>query len=277
MLLLTAFVIGLFSAYSQKIQHIRNATAKINYGGKTFLIDPLLAKKGAYAGFEGTYRSELRNPMTELPFSLKKILKDVDAVIITHTHSDHWDDEAQKIIPKDFPIFVQDAKDEKLIRSQGFKNIMILSESGTKFGDVTLFKTGGQHGTDQMYAIPQLAEIAGEAMGVVFQAKNQKTLYLVGDTIFNNEVNDAIAKFSPEIYILNTGYARLNGFDGAIIMGKEDVEKIYHQSPKAKIIAVHMDAINHCMLSRAELRKFVKEKNFTDRVFIPNDGEKIKF
>ena len=46
---------------SVQMQHIRNATTKINYAGKTFLVDPLLAEKGAYPGFEGTFRSHLRN------------------------------------------------------------------------------------------------------------------------------------------------------------------------------------------------------------------------
>ena len=35
--------------------------------GTTFLIDPMLAVKGAYKGFDGTPRSELRNPLVDLP------------------------------------------------------------------------------------------------------------------------------------------------------------------------------------------------------------------
>lgn len=67
------------------ITHIRNATQIIHYAGKRFLIDPMLADKGAWPGFPGTARSELRNPLVELPFSRDKIV-DVDAVIVTHTH-----------------------------------------------------------------------------------------------------------------------------------------------------------------------------------------------
>ena len=72
-----------------QMQHIRNATSKIDYAGKVFLIDPLLAKKGAYPGFEGTVRSDRRNPMVELPMPAPEVLKGVDAVIVTHTHLDH--------------------------------------------------------------------------------------------------------------------------------------------------------------------------------------------
>jgi hypothetical protein len=45
------------------ITHIRNATQIIDYAGKKFLIDPMLADKGAWPGFPGTARSELRNPL----------------------------------------------------------------------------------------------------------------------------------------------------------------------------------------------------------------------
>ena len=37
-----------------RYQQIRNATAKISYGKTTFLVDPMLSKKGTYPGFEGT-------------------------------------------------------------------------------------------------------------------------------------------------------------------------------------------------------------------------------
>jgi len=72
-----------------QLQQIRNATVKITYADTTFLIDPMLSEKGTYPGFEGTYRSELRNPLVDLPMSEQEVLADVDAIIVTHTHLDH--------------------------------------------------------------------------------------------------------------------------------------------------------------------------------------------
>ncbi|EQB2251164.1 MBL fold metallo-hydrolase, partial [Escherichia coli] len=89
-----------------KIIQVRNATQLISYAGKKFLVDPMLAKKEAYPGFEGTARSDIRIPMTELPFDLD-VLLDVDAIIVTHTHPDHWDEAAVAHIPKDKLIYVQ--------------------------------------------------------------------------------------------------------------------------------------------------------------------------
>lgn len=256
-------------------QHIRNATAKIEMAGSTFLVDPYLAPKGSYAGFEGTINSQKRNPLIDMKEPVEKVLEGVDAVIVTHTHADHWDEYAQKMLPKTLPIFVQNAGDARIIRSQGFKDVRVVGKN-TEFNQVKLSKTGGQHGTDQMYAIPQLAELAGEAMGVVMQASGEKTLYIVGDTIWNEEVDFALNRYKPEVIVMNTGYAQLQGFSDSIIMGKADVAKARQAAPKADIITVHMDAVNHAAVTSDEMRKFVKE-NQLSKVAVPKEGEVLKY
>lgn len=256
-------------------QHIRNATAKIEMAGSTFLVDPYLAPKGSYAGFEGTINSQKRNPLIDMKEPVEKVLEGVDAVIVTHTHDDHWDEYAQKVLPKTLPIFVQNAGDARIIRSQGFKDVRVLGKK-TEFNQVKLSKTGGQHGTDQMYAIPQLAELAGEAMGVVMQADGEKTLYIVGDTIWNEDVDFALNRYKPEVIVMNTGYAQLQGFSDSIIMGKADVAKARQAAPKADIITVHMDAVNHAAVTSDEMRKFVKE-NQLSKVAVPKEGQVLKY
>jgi hypothetical protein len=57
-----------------KLTQVRNATLRIDYGGVRFLVDPLLAEKGAYPGFEGTANSHLRNPLVPLPMPLEDIV-----------------------------------------------------------------------------------------------------------------------------------------------------------------------------------------------------------
>jgi L-ascorbate metabolism protein UlaG (beta-lactamase superfamily) len=258
------------------LQQVRNATVKITYGGTTFLIDPMLSKKGTYPGFENTYRSNLRNPLVDLPESSEKVISGVDAVIVTHTHLDHWDDAAQKALPKDIPLFTQHEDDAKLIRSQGFKNVRVLTNEA-EFGGVKITKTGGQHGTDEMYAVPALAKPLGEAMGVVFQAPGYKTLYLAGDTIWRKEVDQAIAKYHPEVIVLNAGKAKMTGYEGAIIMGEEDVLRASKVAKNARIVAVHMDAVNHMSLTREELRTYVKQQGIERHVDIPEDGASLQF
>ncbi|SSY81007.1 MBL fold metallo-hydrolase [Alysiella crassa] len=255
-------------------QHIRNATAKIEYAGQTFLVDPFFAKKGSMAGFEGTFNSHLRSPLVDLPMSEREIVKGVDAVIVTHTHEDHWDKAAQNAIPKHLPIFTQHEDDAQLIRSQGFKNVQVINGKAI-FNGVELHKTGGSHGTVEMYANPTFAKILGEAMGVVIKKDGHATAYIVGDTVWTADVNKALHKFNPDYLIMNTGYARINGIAESIIMGTNDVLKATQIAPKAKIITVHMDTTNHNSVSREDMRKFVIGEKIQDKVIIPKDGEII--
>lgn len=259
-----------------QIQQIRNATLKIEYAGKTFLVDPLLAAKGAYPGFEGTFNQHLRNPLIELPMPAAEVMRGVDAVVVTHTHLDHWDGGEHSFVPKDIPLFVQHQADAELIRAQGFSNVRVIDDS-VVFEGVRLTRTGGQHGTDQMYAVDELAASLGQAMGVVFQAEGAATVYVVGDTVWRGEVEQALAAYKPDVIVLNTGDARLLGFTGSIIMSKDDVLRAYQATKDAAIVTTHMDAINHMTLSREVLREYVGQNGLEDRVLVPADGETMAF
>ena len=95
--------------------HIRNATEILTYNGLRILIDPMLAPKSFYPGFEQAptlEQKKKRLPLVDLPIPIEEIVKDLDAVIVTHTHVDHWDEFAAKAIPKYIPIFVQNASDK---------------------------------------------------------------------------------------------------------------------------------------------------------------------
>ncbi len=77
---------------------------------------------------------------------------------------------------------------------------------------------------------------------------------------------------------MNTGHAKVNGFSGSIIMGKEDVFRAYQLVPKATIVNIHMEAVNHAVLSRKELRAFIEEKDMNkSRVLVPEDAAFYSF
>jgi L-ascorbate metabolism protein UlaG (beta-lactamase superfamily) len=128
-----------------------------------------------------------------------------------------------------------------------------------------------------MYSSPELANILGNVMGVVFEAPGQKTIYVAGDTTWRSEVAQTLENYNPDVIILNTGDARVIGFQDSIIMGKEDTLRAYKAAQNATIISVHMDTINHTALSREELRGLVQENDIQNRVMVPADGEVMRF
>ena len=92
-----------------------------------------------------------------------------------------------------------------------------------------------------------------------------------------SDFSESYQNFADVIF-LNTGYAQVLGFEGSIIMGKEDMLRAYQMMPQARIVGIHMDTVNHAMLTRAELRAFIKEKKMdTRRALVPEDGEAYSF
>lgn len=259
-----------------KLKQIRNATIIITYANKKFLIDPMLAEKGIYPPFPGTHNQHLNNPIVQLPVSMEEILN-VDAVIVTHIHLDHFDPVAIETIPKDMKIFAQNEDESNQMKEAGFKNIEILTEEGILFGDIKLIKTPAKHYSDD--SIPELfrqLNTADESCGVVFKHKDEKTLYIMGDTVWYDELKNVFAKYNPEVVTVNAGNAQF--IDGRyLIMSKDDFLEATKEAPNAQFVATHMEGVNHLMVSRKELRKYSEEKGFSNRLSIPDDGETVEF
>jgi len=255
-------------------QLIRNATIKLSFGDTTFLVDPMLAPKDSFPGFPGTVNSHLRNPTVELPLPTEEIVR-ADAVIVTHIHPDHWDAAAIAALPKDIPLFAQNDNDAADIRKQGFSDVRVIG-AGSEFRGVRLSPVKGQHGSETHMAM--IGNFLGETVGVVLQCEGHQTVYIAGDTIWTPDVDAAIAGYQPGIIILNTGYAQIAGFDGSIIMGKKDLGRAYKAAPGATIVGIHMEAFNHMMQSRHELRDYVAQHGMdAARVLVPEDGQAYRF
>ncbi len=114
-----------------------------------------------------------------------------------------------------------------------------------------------------------------DAMGVVFKSEDEKTLYIAGDTIWCEEVIEALTKYHPDVIVINACAATvLNG--ERLIMNIDDVKEVLQNAPNATVIASHMDTVSHLSVTRNDLKEF-KNKNNIDNLLIPEDGEVIDF
>ena len=252
-----------------KITQIRNATLRIEFAGKHFLVDPFLGKKGSYPPFPASLRQDQFNPLDDLPMPVEQILADLDAIVVTHLHLDHWDDAAKEILPKELPLFAQSAADAEEIAKSGFKNITVLDED-TSFGDIRLIKTPGEHGRGEVLPM------AGPVCGVVFKHPREKTLYVAGDTVWYQAIGQTIEAHQPAVIVVNGGDNQFFG-SGSLVMAKGDVVRVQMAAPDAHIVVSHMEAVNHWMLSRAELKAFLRETGIEASVSVPDDGQSYTF
>ncbi|MEK3808604.1 MBL fold metallo-hydrolase [Bacillus sp. FSL H8-0547] len=250
------------------IQQIRNATLKVQYAGKTFLIDPFFAEKHAMPPFPNTPNQDVRNPLVDLPVPVEELTQ-ADAVIVTHLHPDHFDQAAAEALSKDMTILAQSTEDAEEIRKYGFTDCSAFDDVQL-FEGIRLIRTSGQHGRGD------ITKMTGPVSGIVFKNDKEPTLYVAGDTVWCSEVEEALDLHQPDVVVVNGGAARfLEG--GPITMTAEDIFTVKEAAPQAEIVVSHMESLNHCLLSRRELNRLITEKNFGSTVFVPEDGETLKF
>ena len=247
-----------------KMRLIRHATHIIWTGGRRILVDPMLSEPGAMAAIPDVPNPS-GNPLVPLPAGLPEILE-VDAVIVSHVHRDHFDDAAMRLLPRDIPLFCQPGDEEK-ITAAGFTDVRPVVD-GLTWEGVAISRTGGRHGTGK------IGEMMGKVSGFVLAAEGEPTVYIAGDTIWCPEVEAAIERYNPDVIICFAGAAQFASGD-PITMTKEDVWETARKAPRAKVIVIHMESWNHCRLSREEMREFIAENGLGEQVVVLGDGELV--
>jgi len=267
------------------INFYRNATMKIEYAGNTILTDPMFAKKANFPGY--VYRDKLVNPTSELTVSKEEIMKDSEFILLSHTHvsidydinnkahfSDHMDSDAIRSIDKNMPIYLPQY-DLKGMEKQGFKNLNVIVDE-MKINNITVSRFEGLH-VDEESWIPMV----GESSGYVLKAKNAPTILWAGDTLLTENIKNMVIKHQPDIIILHPGKAQMpkddKGNMATLLMGIDETIEVAKLAPKAKVIAIHLESLDHCTVTREDLRKEANKQGIDEnRLLIPLNGEVIK-
>ena len=231
---------------------VRNATLVVELGDRRILVDPMFDDVGARPPIEGT-RNPIANPTVPLPFPAEDVIRGVDAVLVTHRHRDHLDATAEKLLPRDVPVFCQ-PEDEDALRELGLDARSIDVE--LDWDGLRITRTPGRHGSGEM------AKLLAPVSGFVLDG-----LYAAGDTVWYEGVEQTIERHEPRVAVVNAGGAEFEE-GGLIVMGIDDVREVAARVPT--VVAVHMEALNHCYLTRAALRAALPD------VLVPTDGETLE-
>ena len=124
-----------------QIQLIRNATLRMEYAHRRFIIDPYLAAKHTRPSYTGASP----NPLVDLPCSPQEAIAGSEMALISHLHSDHFDPAAKDLLPKAIPILCQ-PEDQAEIESMGFRSVIPVGDTVNWLG-ILITRTPCQHGT----------------------------------------------------------------------------------------------------------------------------------
>lgn len=269
---------------------LRHATSLLKIHNKTILIDPMLSPKGTMEPVKEV-PNQNPNPLVDLPVTSEDLISSCDCVLITHTHRDHFDQEAERLIPKGIKIFCQPEDKPKLV-NMGFSNVVEVSRHITWEG-ISITRTSARHGhgvTAKMMAPVSGYVICGPEENVLSETSGleeragliqpsgllQPTVYITGDSVFYSGIRKVLDRYRPDIVICYAGEAAFSS-GRPITMGIEDITNLHRCSPSAKIIAVHMESWNHCTLTRKALSEFAAREGMSKNILIPSDGEELKF
>ncbi|MDB5555249.1 MAG: fold metallo-hydrolase [Rhizobium sp.] len=247
-----------------KIQLIRNATLKLDINGRTILIDPYFAPKHSLESFTG----KSPNPLVELPVSIDEIIDGVEFVVVSHLHSDHFDELAKTLVPKHLPLICQPG-DEDTIRAAGFENVTPLNTT-MEWSGITFTREEGSHG------LGPVVDDMGPVMGVKIEAAGEPRLYWAGDTVFYPVIRENIGSIHPDIIVIHACGAKWDG--DLIVMNADQAVAVCEAAPGAIVVATHMEALDHATTSRDDLRKRADDAGLDrNRLVIPADGETLTF
>lgn len=250
------------------IQLIRNATLKIEYASKTILVDPMLCKKETMQPF---MKGLKKNPTVELTISINEVIKDVEAVLVTHSHPDHFDQVSSEILPKNIQLFATPT-DKEFLEKQSFNNITIV-EQETIWQGIKITRIEGQHGSGTI--LPYM----GEVSGYMLESENEPTIYVVSDTVLIDSVISTITKSKPNIIITNSGNGVFPGHEKyPVIMDERQTIEVAKLAANATIIAVHLESIDFNKATRKSLRELANKEGISkEQLLIPDDGETLEF
>ena len=246
-----------------KLTLIRSATLKLEYGSRCILIDPAFSDKLTGPSFAG----KSKNPLIDLPLSKEAILKDVDAIIVSHIHSDHFDKAAQEYLDKSLPILCQ-PNEEESIRAMGFADVRPVAKR-YRLGEVEITRTYAKHGSGSVQ------EEMGEASGFLFKAPGEPVVYWPGDTVLCDQVRSVLTSEKPAVVITHSAGA-VWGDGVKILFDEVETAEICETLPASTVVAVHLDSYDHGTVSRESLRAYASSRGLDEaQLRIPADGETL--
>ena len=217
------------------------------------LVDPALDDAGARPPIEDT-ANPVPNPTVPLPMPAEDVVAGIDAAIVTHRHRDHLDSRAEELLPRDVPVFCQPEDEQASARAR---------TRGSPGRD------GDRVGRDRASSAPLHATAPEGSPSCSLPSSGflLDGLYIAGDTVWYEGVAETIERHQPRVAVVNAGGAEfLEG--GLIIMGADDVRQVAARVPT--VVAVHLEALNHCFLTRDALREACPG------VLVPEDGETLE-
>lgn len=253
---------------------IGNATTLIRFGALTLLTDPNFLHRGqrAYLGYGLTSKR-----LTEPALSISE-LPELDAVVLSHLHGDHWDRVAHRGLDHDLPVITTPHASRRLQwrgfpRATGLRTwtAHTIVRGGTT---VRITSLPGRHAPSWAHFL--LPPVMGSMLEFgTTERLAQLRIYLSGDTLMVQELQQIPVRF-PDIDagVLHLGGTTLPGGLMVTMNGQQGADLMQLINP-ATIIPVHYNDYSVFASPLADFRDTIQHRGIADRVTFVEPGQTV--
>lgn len=252
-----------------KITQIRNATIVIEVRGQNILVDPMLARQSALPKLR-YYKSDKRNPLVQLPTEFSAMKNNINFALITHCqkgHFDHLDKAGVRWLSENEITTFCTLHDQSYLSKKGIKTSVLEKKTSTFF-DGKIQQVPAKHTRGW------LTPFMEHGTGYFIELTGEPSIYLMGDTILTDEIRSFVKCNQPDYIVAPTGKAQLD-IGAPLLLDENEIVELASIS-KGRIIANHMEALDHCRLTRSDLVTLLTQHDLISQFMIPADGETLE-
>jgi len=251
-----------------KITHIGGPTVLLEFGGVRLLTDPTFDP----AGGEYTTGSVTLRKLTG-PALNPEELGEVDYVLLSHDHhSDNLDRTGRDFLPRAKSVFTTVEGAQRLggnsVGLTDWQSLDVTTANGTT---LRIVATPARHGPEGMHRGPVVGFV------LFFTHAPDDAIYISGDTVWYEGIEEVARKFAVRTAILHLGAARVDAVgDFPLTLTAEEGVEVARAFPRAAIVPVHYEGWAHFSEGDWEIARAFAKAGMTHRLRWLENGRALE-
>ncbi len=265
------------SAGHRRFRWIGGPTFELRLGPLTVLTDPMFSAGPEAFGMRGhPSTGEERAPIARIGGVPAVDVGALDVVVVSHLHSDHFDREATRLLPKHVPV-VAPAEQAPRLEAWGFESVWGMEwweslELGAGLDGLEITALPARHSAD---------EAANEMLGVVngYAIRHRTTegdvlVYWTGDTVWFDGLTDIRRRLGDvQLVVPHIGAVGRDGPWGRMTMDAAEARRLMELFESARVIPIHHHTFSHYVEPVEALVSLVAATPLEARLHVLREGE----
>ena len=257
---------------------VGNATVIVRYAGFTILTDPNFLHSGDHVHLGYGIKSER---VTDPAIEIEELPPDIDFVLLSHYHGDHFDRIVEEKLDKSLPIVTtQHAADE--LADRGFHETYPMDtweELTVRKGDAELdiTSTPGRHGPPVVEkALPPVMGSMLEFRTGDGESQSRFRLFISGDTVMYDDLEKIPERYPDiDLALLHLGGTKVLGV--LLTMDAEQGVEAVELFDADTSIPIHYNDYEVFQSPLSDFKQAVSEAGLEDQVAYVEHGDTFRF